>query len=91
MKREKIDSWKKLMMKAYRLGWYGGRRSLINLSMKGDFEGWSGRASETWEHRFYITTEEIIGNGKVIWPMINVDGKTLEEASVRALEKLETF
>lgn len=81
----KMDSWTTLMQMAYRLGWYGGTRSLVNLQIKGAFEGWSGRASETWEQRFFITTEEIIADGKVIWPGIAVEGETLEEASNKAI------
>ena len=48
-----FDSFKELVAYAYNLGWYGGRKTLFNLKCEGDFEGWSGRASETWEQNIH--------------------------------------
>lgn len=86
-----MKSWEELLKRARDLAWYGGQRSLVNLVFKGEFEGFRKdmRATEDWEHRFFITTEQIInGSGKVVWPSISVEGDTLEEVSKKALELL---
>jgi hypothetical protein len=84
-----MSYWQILMSKALSLGWYTGRKDLITITIKGEFEGWSGRATECWEHRFFITSEKIVSTtGEVLLTEINVEGKTLEEASMKALEAL---
>jgi len=82
----KMDSFHKLMKWAYGLGWYIKERELITVRMCGSFEGYSGRASETWEHRFYVETCDI--------PELNlyarkVYGRTLEEACAKLVKILE--
>ena len=84
-----MNSFEKLIEKAYELAWYTTCQTLINLSMKGEFEGWSGRASECWEHRFYIRSDEIMIDGKVAWPAIDVMGESLEDVSLKALQALQ--
>ena len=75
------------MQRARSLGWYSGKRALINFSFKGGFEEWG--AYECWGHRVFLETEEIIGeNGKIIWPYISVDGNDIEEVAEKALQIL---
>ena|ERR1035437_8949923 len=86
----KMDSFKELMNRAYNLGWYSGRKTLVTLKMDGEFEGFSGRASESWEQRFFVETEEVKGDGdKLVWPHIKVSGATVEEACKAALDRLD--
>lgn len=62
-----LDGFAELLRWAYRHGWYGGRKNLFKITMEGEFEGFSGRASETWEQRFIIETDEIrAGDGKLL-------------------------
>ena len=52
----KFDGMKALMQRAYRMGWYPGKHDLlkITVTMQGSFEGWSGRATESWEQHFIV-------------------------------------
>jgi hypothetical protein len=52
-----MEPFKKLVQWAYMLGNYGGKRCLFNLKCVGEFEGFSGRASECWEQRFTLTVD----------------------------------
>jgi hypothetical protein len=55
---------------------------------EGEFEGWSGRASETWEQRFILTSEEIIRPDRPKIPALNITGKSVKEVCDKALEIL---
>lgn len=90
MRREyepyRLDAFRNLMQWAFRLGWYGGERNLITVRMNGKFEGYSGRASETWEQQFLVENCEIPDIG--IKAHVAV-GETLEEACSKLLAMLE--
>ncbi len=84
-----FDSFRELLSHAHNLGWYSGSKVLFNIKCEGDFEGWSGRATETWEQRFTLTSEEIkTGSGKTI-PAINVYGETIKEVCDKALKAIK--
>lgn len=84
-----FESFKSLVAHAYNLGWYAGRRTLFNLKCEGEFEGWSGRATETWEHKFTLTAEEIITDSGKHFPALHIEGKTIKEVCDKALEVLD--
>lgn len=83
-----FDSFKQLVQHAYNLGWYGGRKTLFNLKCEGEFEGWSGRASETWEQRFILTSEEILFDFGKKAPGLNITGETVKEVCDKAIKLL---
>ena len=76
----------KLMQFCYSLGWYGGTLDLLTITMKGGFEAFSGRASETWEHRFRVQNCAVpeLGIGEY-WE----EGETLNQACLSLLYTLE--
>lgn len=86
-----FESLKQLLAYAYNLAWYGGRKTLFNIKCEGDFEGWSGKASETWEHRFTLTSEEIITENKKKIPALSIEGETIKEVCDKALKELGLF
>lgn len=53
------DSFMELVKYLNNLGWHSGEKHLIRFDMFGQFEGYRGRASETWEQRYEIEIEEI--------------------------------
>jgi len=81
----KTDHLLEAMKYFYNLGWYGGKRELLKVTMLGEFEGFSGRASETWEHLFCAENcaiEELhIQSHKAF-------GNTLDEACEKLLQEL---
>ena len=83
-----FDSFKELVAYAYNLGWYSGRKTLFNLKCEGDFEGWSGRASETWEQRFTLTSEEIIVENGKKYPALYIEGGSVKEVCDKAMNVL---
>lgn len=84
-----FDSFKELVAHAYSLGMYHGRKNIFDLKCEGQFEGFSRRATETWEVRFIVTSDEILfENGRVI-PSINVYGSSVKEVCDKALELLK--
>ena len=83
-----FDSFKELLHHAYMLGWYGGRKTLFNIKCEGKFEGWSGRASETWEQRFILTSEEIKCEAGTKIPALNITGESIKEVCDKAMEIL---
>ena len=84
-----FDSLKQLVAHAYNLGWYSGRKTLFNLKCEGEFEGFYGRASETWEQRFILTSEEILfENGKKV-PALNITGGSINEVCNKTLKELQ--
>jgi hypothetical protein len=86
-----FDSFKELVAHAYNLGWYGGRRILFNLKCEGAFEGWSGRATEDWEQRFTLTSDDIQidGDGGRTIPALNITGSSVKEVCDKALAILK--
>jgi hypothetical protein len=83
-----FENFMQLIRFCYGLGWYQGRRNLFTLRMQGEFEGFSRQATETWEQRFVIETEEIQCSGGIVIPAITVYGQTVEAVSKLALNKL---
>lgn len=55
-------------------GWYS-RQLKLEISLTGEFEGFYGKASETWEHQVVI---KITGKQPMIIPEIEVIGKRHE-------------
>lgn len=49
-----FDSLKKLVAQAYNDGGYSGRKKLLDIVIEGEFEGFSGRATEGWEKRVRV-------------------------------------
>jgi len=86
-----LDSFKELLRLAYNLGWYHGRKVLFNLKCEGEFEGFHSRASERWEQRFILTSDEIQQNGKIIWPKIELTGETPKEVCDKALALIKVL
>ena len=84
-----LESFKKLLNYAYNLGWYTKKRNLFTLKCDGEFEGFYGRASETWEQEFSLISEEIELDNGVILPALNIKGKTIKEICDKALTILE--
>lgn len=64
----------RLLAWAYIQGWYAGTVDLVTIKIQGAFEGWSGRSSETWEHRAVVT----IGN----LPEYGVEEKSFKNESL---------
>lgn len=87
----KIEAFLRLIHKAFDYGWYPGSVDLLQVRMVGAFEGFSGRASETWEHRFYVTFRIPAGDNKETHPerVYSAYGDTLDEASSKVLEQIE--
>ena len=82
-----FDSFHKLVNYAYNLGWYSGTKTLFNIKCEGAFEGFSSRASETWEQRFTLTSDEIVIKDKK-YPALNISGKSIKEICDKALIEL---
>ena len=76
----KTDSFLKLLQKAINLGFYSGRLDILNIIVQGEFEGFSGRASETWESHFIVKWNAS--------SHLETDGSTLEEACKKMVDKL---
>ena len=53
-----FSSLQELMAICYNIGWYSGKHALFTIRMIGQFEG-HGRASESWEHDFYVDLAEV--------------------------------
>lgn len=85
-----LDSFKELLHYAYNLGWYSGEKELFNIKCLGAFEGFSGRASEDWEQKFILTSEEIKTETRTI-PAIEVSGETIGELCDKALKIIQTL
>jgi len=83
-----FDSFKDLVFYAYNLGWYGGRKILFNLKCEGEFEGFTNRATETWEQQFTLTSDEITLSDEKFIPAINVTGRTVKEVCDKAMSLL---
>lgn len=76
----------KLIARLRNIGWYSRERELINFKMWGAFEGYSGRASETWEHKYEI---KIDGIEEVGLKPIHKIGYNIEKMSIQILKELD--
>jgi hypothetical protein len=76
----------KLIARLRNLGWYSRERELISFKMLGSFEGYSGRASETWEHKYEIKIEGIDEIG--LLPIHKI-GYDLEKMSIEINKELD--
>jgi len=81
----KTDNFLKIMQWAYDKGWYLHCLDLITVKMQGAFEGFSGRASETWEHRFIVSNCEIPELGIKSHEAV---GETLDNACYWLLDQI---
>lgn len=62
----------KLISKIESLGWYGGELK-VNIGIKRCFEGYHGRASETWESEWSFDSNEIKSDdGKILFPELHL-------------------
>jgi hypothetical protein len=79
-----------LMHKAYCMGWYVGKQDLLKVTMQGAFEGWSGRATETWEQHFIVEFREPSTNDKETLParLYTAEGRTLDDACQKILQQI---
>lgn len=69
---------RKLLNRASGLGLFGGELD-IQIGIKRAFEGYSGRASDTWEDQYTFKSNEIVNSlGKVIFPKIEMKSKPYE-------------
>lgn len=80
------SSLEKLMQYFYSKGWYSGTLDLLTIKMQGGFEAFSGRACETWEHRFIASNCSI---PEIKIESHEVSGKTLEDACKKLLQVLK--
>ena len=53
-----LESLKEVLKKAYMAGNFSGEKRHFALECFGSFEGYSGRATETWEVQFRLTDSE---------------------------------
>lgn len=80
-----MENWKKLMQMCYTLGWYGGVKDLVKLTITAGFE--VGGAYESWGCEFRIETPEVKNDkGDIIWQSISVTAKTLDDVAKNAIE-----
>lgn len=82
-----FDAFKSLMEIAYRLGWYGGKQDLIKVTMLGGFEAFSGRSSETWEHKFCVEFKIPATESRPALVYFE-KGETLQEACQKVLQQV---
>lgn len=83
----KLEYLPKLMQFFYSKGWYGGTLDLLTITMKGGFEAFTGRASETWEHKFFVKNCAIPDIGIT---ENEASGDTLDIACRNLLQKFTT-
>lgn len=76
----------KLIARLRNLGQYSKERELISFKMWGAFEGYSGSASETWEHKYEIKIEGIEDIG--LKPIYKI-GYDIEKMSIQILKELD--
>lgn len=69
-----MNNLQELQQYVFRLGWFGGRLKL-DITVESEFEGFYGRASETWEHRVTISLNEVKEGDKIVSPAVKVIGK----------------
>jgi len=81
-----FDSFSELLKRIYRLGFYKSVPEVMKVTVRNAFEGFSGRASETWETQFEVEVFEVVSdNGKVLISADKQKGRTMEEACSKIL------
>lgn len=84
----KSNSLATILRKIHGLGFYKSVPEVMNIRVRNAFEGFSGRASETWETQYEIEMFEVISdNGTVIIPADSQKGRTMEEACHKILAR----
>ena len=77
-----------------RLGWYGGKLQL-SFTLEGQFEGFSGRASETWEQQWVLKiTSNLTDTGcNEVNALLGLTSKneSLEMASAKLLAQIQNI
>ena len=75
---KKLSNVEKLERFVKSLGWYSGTSNLT-ISLTGAFEGFSNRATETWEYQTIITLKEVLNDsGKIICPYMKFTSRGIE-------------
>lgn len=85
-----MDNLKEVERFIRNVGWYAGRLKL-DIQTESEFEGFSGRASETWETRVTI---EIKSPDETKAPTIKVVGKTgddIDKVAGLVLEQIKNW
>lgn len=83
----KTESLHALMKKIYNLGFYRQVPEVMKITIRNAFEGFSGRASETWETQFEVELVDIFSdNGTQIFYAGIFKARTLDEACEKALK-----
>ena len=82
----KTKAFTDLLGWAFNQAWYSGERNLITIRMNGEFEGYSGHASETWEHQFVVENCDIPDIGIKAHSAV---GETVEEACTKLLAMIK--
>jgi len=76
------------------MGWYVGKPDLLTLKIEGEFEGFYGKASESWEHRFSLEISEIHFDGKE-FPGFKAVGvrhtRNFEDLAMQAIKFINNF
>lgn len=85
-----FDSFKELVTYAYRLGWYD-YTNIFTLKCDGGFERFSGRASETWEQRFTLSSEDVVFSKDKKIPAFSFTGETIKEVCDKVMEYLKSI
>jgi hypothetical protein len=84
-----LAALKELMQYCYKVQWFSGRKTPLTIKMEAEYEGFSGQASNCWEQRWIVETQEIIDGHNIRLKHVVATGETLEEACVQALKKLK--
>lgn len=80
----------KLLKKVHSLGWYSGELN-IQIGIKQAFEGFSGRASETWETVYTFNSNEIKNiKGDILFPKLSLQSQVYEPFEI-FIEKIEAL
>ena len=68
----------KIISKIEHMGWFGGELQ-AEIKIRRTFEGYHGRASETWETEYEFSSTEIKSDaGAVMFPSISMKSKRFE-------------
>jgi hypothetical protein len=63
----------KLIAMLMSFGWYTGKSDLLTLKIEGEFEGFYGKASESWEQKFILEIGQI-NFSKKVFPGLKLEG-----------------
>ena len=89
-----FDSFGELIQHCYSQGWYSKTHEFFSLKMIGGFEAFSHRATESWEYKFVLTSNEIFADSSneqkiLIMPKFEFEGSTVKEVCDLAMLKLK--